>query len=108
MSGLWNRLADRGEMDDPLSAHTLKAVIYLVARGIFTGAQARAKLETRLRTQLTAAEVQDLLAILAVLQGQASAAAKLDYLERVHALAICAETGLMVSEATWRSELGIA
>lgn len=108
MSGLWNRLADRGETGDPLSAHMLRAVVYLVARNVFTPAQARTKLESRLHVALTAAEAQDLSNILTVFQGLGTAAAKLDYLERIHALAICVETGLLTSEATWRSELGIA
>lgn len=108
MSGLWDRLAVRGEGANPLSAHTVKAVIYLVGRGLFTDAQARTKLDATLRTPLTAPEIADFTAILAVLAGQPSAAAKLDYLERIDALSICAEKGLITTEATWRSELGIA
>lgn len=106
MSGLWNRLTDRGEMDDPLGGRAVKAIVYLVGRGLFTGAQARGKLDSTLRVPLTAAEIADLTALLGVLAAQPNATAKLDYLERVDALSICAERKL-VTEAQWRSELGI-
>lgn len=107
MAGLWNSIADRSEGADPLSAHLVKAAIYLAARGLFTAVQVRDALNARLRVPLTAAEETDLSAILTAAQ-QGTATARLDYLERIDALNIAAEMGVLTSESVWRAQLGIS
>lgn len=104
MAGIWDRIIP-GE--DRLSSHLLKAAIYLRVRNVFTSQQILNALNSRLATPLDSAAETDLLNV--VTQASAgAAAAKLDYLERWDAVNIAAEAGLLTSEATYRSELGIA
>lgn len=108
MSGIWNRVFDRGEMDAPLSSATVWACVYLVGRGVFTGAQARDHLNAQLPSdkQLTAQEITDFNNILTA-AGQGSATAKLDYMLRLQALLTLVEIHMLSNEATFRSELGM-
>jgi hypothetical protein len=109
MAGLYSRIADRSNPAfDPISSHLAKALMYLVVRGVITGAQAKTALETKLRVPLTTAESTDFANIAAQANAQAKTVLKVDYLERLDALNICIETGVLTNEATWRSELGIA
>ena len=108
MAGLYDRIAIRGEINsDPIGSHITKALIYLVARGIVTGAQARTALEAKLRTPLTAAEKTDFTNIVTQIAAQATNVLKLDYVERMDAMNIAIEIGVFSNEARWRSELGI-
>lgn len=104
MAGIWDRIIP-GE--DRLNAHLLKASVYLAVRGVFNNAQILAKLNATLTAELDAAAITDLAAVV-VQANTGNATAKLDYLERWDALNIAAETGLLASEATYRSELGIS
>jgi hypothetical protein len=107
MAGLWNRIVDRGEFDDPLSSHLVKAAVYLAVRGVFTPVQIRDALNGTLRNPLTTAELADLNAILTN-AAAGTATEKIDYLERVDALNISAEGGVLQSEAVWRAQLGLS
>lgn len=107
MSGLWNRITARGEGADPLSSHLVKSAIYLVSAGVFTGQQVLDALNGRLRSPLTAAEIADLSAILSKSQTW-TVTDRLAYIERLDALNIAAEMGVLTSEAVWRSQLGIS
>lgn len=107
MPGLYDRIALRGETQNPISSHLVKALIYLVARGVLTGSQAKAAIEARLRIPLTTAETTDFTNIVAQVGAQGTNLLKLDYCERMDALNICIETGVFANEATWRNQLGI-
>lgn len=103
MAGIWNRIVP-GE--DRISAHLLKAAVYLRVRNVFTSQQILDALNSTLVAPLDAAAQTDLTNV--ITQASAgSATAKLDYLERWDAVNIAAEAGLLTSEATYRSELSI-
>lgn len=108
MAGIWNRVFDRGEMDAPLGSITVWSAVYLVGRGVFTGAQARDHLNATLPSnrQLTAQELADFNNILTA-AGTGSATAKLDYMLRLQALLSLVEQHILANEATFRSELGL-
>ena len=108
MAGLYDRIALRGETSNPIPSHLAKALIYLVARGIVTGAQARTALEARLKTPLSAAEATDFSNIVTQIGAQGTNTLKLDYCERMDALNVSIEMGVFSNEAAWRSQLGIA
>ena len=106
MSGIWNRVVERGELGDPLGSATLVAAIYLVARGVFTATQVRDALNGKLQNPLTVTELADLNTMLTnALTG--SATAKLDYMLRIESLLVAAEEGLLPNEATFRQEAGL-
>lgn len=103
MAGIFDRIKPS---EDRLSSHLLKAAVYFRTRNIFTAQQILTALNSRLRNPLDAQSQTDLAAVVTnASAGQA--AAKLDYLERWDACNIAAEAGLLTSEATYRSELGI-
>ena len=107
MSGIWERVAKRGESDAPIGSASLHAAIYFATRGMFTAKQVRNKLERTLTVPLSDEDEADIAAIVT----QASvgtAAAKADYMHRLQALLIAAETGMINSETVFRTELGIA
>lgn len=107
MAGIWERVANRGESDSPIGSAALMAAVYFATRGMFTPKQVRNKLERTLSSPLTDDDEADIAAIVT----QASAgtpAAKADYMHRLHALLIAAETGMINSETVFRTELGIA
>lgn len=106
MSGLYDRIAMRGEGAAPISAHLLKAAMYLAVRGVFTTQQIVTALNAKLSTPLSGADTADLAAIYAQ-ANTGTATAKLDYLERFDALNIAVEMGVLTSEAVWRAQLGI-
>lgn len=109
MAGLYSRIAERGNPAfDAISSHLSKALLYLVVRGVLTGAQARTALDGKLRVPLTTAEATDFANIVAQANAQATTILKVDYLERLDALNICIEMGVLTNEATWRNQLGIA
>lgn len=103
MAGIWERIKPS---EDRLSAHLLKASVYLAVRGVFTNQQILTKLNSTLTAPLDSASETDLANVVTAASAGA-AAAKLDYLERWDALNIAAEQGLLTSEATYRSQLGI-
>ena len=107
MSGIWDRLIPGGELADRIPAHTLQAAIYLVGRGIITGTQARAIVNGRITTPLSATAETDL-ANIVTQAGTGTATAKLDYMLRLHCISHMVEIGALTVEATFRSELGIA
>lgn len=108
MAGIWNRVYDRGELDAPLPSLTVWSAVYLVGRGVFTGAQARDHLNAFLPSnkQLTTQEITDFNNILTA-AGTGAATAKLDYMLRLLALLLMVETQILANEATFRSELGL-
>lgn len=108
MAGIWNRVFDRGELDAPLGSITVWSCVYLVGRGVFTGAQARDALNATLPSdkQLTAQEITDFNNILTS-AASGSATAKLDYMLRLKALLSLVETRILANEATFRTELGM-
>lgn len=108
MAGLFGRIANRGENDAPIAADTAWSLIYLVGTGVFTGAQARDTLNAKLPPdkQLTAAEILDFNNILTA-AALGSASAKLDYANRVRAVFIVVEVGLLTNEATFRAQLSL-
>ena len=106
MSGIWNRVVERGELSDPLGSAILVAAIYLVARGVFSGTQVRDALNGQLRDPLTVSELADLNTILTN-AATGSATVKLDYLMRIESLLVAAETGFLTNEATFRTQAGL-
>ena len=108
MAGIWNRVHDRGENDAPLPSLIVWSVVYLVGRGVFTGAQAKAALDAELPVgkKLTTEEVADLTTILNNAQAGV-ATAKLDYMLRLQAMLMLVESRVLNSEATFRNELGL-
>jgi hypothetical protein len=108
VAGLYSRIAERDNPSfDAISAHLTKALLYLVVRGVLTGAQAKTALEGKLRVPLTTAETTDFSNIVTQANAQATTILKVDYLERLDALNICVESGVLTNEGTWRSQLGI-
>lgn len=108
MAGIWDRVFERGENAAPLSSAVVWSAIYLVGRGVFTGAQARDHLNASLPTdkQLTAQEAADFNNILTA-AALGSATTKLDYMLRLQALLTLVEVRMLSNEATFRSELGL-
>jgi hypothetical protein len=108
MAGIWNRVFDRGEGFAPLASETVWSCVYLVGRGVFTGAQARDAINATLPSdkQLTLQEITDFNNILTA-AALGSATAKLDYMLRLRALLQLVEIHLLSNEATFRSELGL-
>ena len=107
MAGIWERVAKRGERDDPIGSLTLSAAIYFASRDMFTPRQVRNKLERTTTTPLTDEDEADLAAIITQAK-TGTAAARVDYLLRVQTVLIAAETGMINSETVFRTELGIA
>lgn len=106
MSGIWDRVVNRGDGNNPIGSNTLSAALYFAVDGTFTQQALVAALNATLRTPLTAAELADLSAILT----QASAGTaiqKVDYQFKFRSLLIAAETRMLTSETTFRSKLGI-
>lgn len=106
MAGIWNRIADRGELSDPLSSAILTAAIYLVTRNVFSATQVRNGLNGQLRDPLTVQELADLNTILTN-ANTGSATTKIDYLLRIESLFVAVETGFLTNEATFRSQAGL-
>lgn len=106
MSGIWDRVIP-GE--DRANAHLLKAAMHLAVYGVFTDQQVVSGINSFLTTPLDAAAETDLAAIKAaiVALGNAGSAARLIGLERLDAMNIAAEVGVLTSEATYRAQLGI-
>lgn len=106
MAGIWDRIRNRGENDDPIASLTLVGTMYLVVRNIITGVQARDALNATLSAPLTVAEIADLNQ-LATQFGTGTTTAKMDLMWRLQSMCIAAEVGLLNNEATFRSELGL-
>lgn len=104
MAGIWNRIIP-GE--DRISAHLVKAAIYLGARGVFTDQQILNGLNSKLTAPLDASAQADMAAVRTLITNASTTQAKLDILERFDALNIAAEAGVLTSEATYRTQLGI-
>lgn len=105
MAGIWDRIIPSS--NDRLAVHLVKAAIYLRGRNVFTSNQILNGLNSQLTTPLDANAQTDLTNIITQAT-TGSATAKLDYLERLDAMNVAVEDGLLTNEATWRSELGIA
>lgn len=104
MSGLWDRIIPG---DDRCSAHLLKAAMHLAVYGVFNDSQLLAGINSKLTTALSSAAQTDLANIktaIAALTG----VNRVVGLERLDAMNIAAEAGVLTSEATWRSNLGIS
>jgi hypothetical protein len=107
MSGIWDRIRNRGENDRPVSSLALWSAVYLVGRGVFSAQQAQAALNRDLGNQpLSGDEITDLQNILTQAQS-GTATAKLDYMLRLQALVLLAEVGTLDSETAFRTQLGI-
>ena len=104
MSGIYDRIAPG---DDRVSAHLLKAAIYLGTDGVFTDEQIVAGLNARIVTPLDATAISDLIAIRTSITNAANAGAKLIILERFDALNIAVEMDVLTNETTYRTKLGI-
>jgi hypothetical protein len=105
MAGIWNRIV-RSEDSDCLSSHLIKAAVYLSVRGVFTNQQILNALNSKLRTDLSGQEITDLGTILTN-ANTGTATAKLDYLERIDALNIAVEMGVLTSEDVYRTQAGL-
>lgn len=107
MAGIWNRIIPNStESNFRISAHLLKAAVYLSVRGVFTNQQILNGINAKLSTPLAGQEITDLTNVLAN-AAIGTAIAKIDYLERFDALNIAAEMGVLTVEATYRTELNI-
>lgn len=104
MSGIWDRIIPG---NDRLSVHLVKAAVFCGADNTFTDGQLLAGLNSRLETPLDAAAQADLLAVRAAISAASTAQAKLLILERFDALNIAVEAGVLTSEATYRSKMGL-
>jgi hypothetical protein len=107
MAGLWNRLAAPSEGADRISAHLLKASMFLAARGIFSDQQLLQGINRTLANPLTAQEIADLGTIRASIVNAATLADKVEKIEIFDALNIAAESGALTNEAVYRAQLGI-
>ena len=105
MAGIWNRIV-RSEDSDCLSSHLIKAAVYLSVRGVFTNQQILNALNSKLRNDLSGQEITDLETILTN-ANTGTATAKLDYLERIDALNIAVEMGVLTSEDVYRTQAGL-
>jgi hypothetical protein len=105
MAGIWNRIV-RSEDSDCLSSHLIKSAVYLSVRGVFTNQQILNALNSKLRTDLSGQEITDLGTILTN-ANTGTATAKLDYLERIDALNIAVEMGVLTSEDVYRTQAGL-
>ena len=106
MAGLWDRVANRGYTDDPVASVWVSSAVYLVARGVFTGAQAKAALESRMRDPFSPDAVTDFTQILDN-ASTGTLAEKLDYLLRLQSLLLMVESKLLTNETVWRNQLGL-
>jgi hypothetical protein len=84
----------------------VKAAVYLSVRGVFTNQQILNALNSKLTTPLAGQELTDLQTILTN-ANTGTATAKLDYLERIDALNIAVEMGVLTSEAVYRTQAGL-
>ena len=107
MPGIFDRIKPAAENGDRVSAHLLKAAIFLGSDAVFTDQQIVDGLNARFATPLDAAAVTDLAKIRAAVTNAATVQAGLRILERFDALNIAVEMGVLTSEATYRSKLGI-
>ena len=109
MAGLWDRIVTRGAGASPLPVATVRAVVYLVARGVVSGQQARDAVNSRLGNRpLTFEESADLAAVIAQIGLLPTPIEKIDYVERFDSLNICAEAGILRDESVWRAQLNLA
>lgn len=103
MAGIWDRIIP-GE--DRISVHLLKAAMHLAVFGVFTNQQLLDGINSEVTTPLDQDAVDDLNAIRTAIAAMATQA-RLVALERMDAMNISAEVGVLTSEATYRSQLGI-
>lgn len=108
MAGLFDRtkyVINEGE-PSRLPGLTLWACVYAVGRGVASAARVANKLDEQMEQPLRQVDKDDLMVILTnATTGVATQ--RLDYMLRLQAVLIAAETGLIESEAVFRSELGI-
>jgi hypothetical protein len=102
MAGIYDRVAPGR---DRIPIHFIKAAVYLQVRGVFTTAQIRDGINSLLETPLDAQAETDLLNI-CTQAAAGTAAAKLDYLERLDALNLITENSF-ITENVYRTQLGI-
>lgn len=107
MSGIFDRVKPGGENADRVSAHLLKAAIFLGSDAVFTDQQIVDALNARVVAPLDAAAVTDLATIRAAVANAATIQAGLRILERFDALNIAVEVGALTNETTYRNKLGI-
>ena len=103
MSGIWNRIIPG---DDRLSSHLVKAAIFCGADGTFSDAQILNALNSKIVTPLDAQAQADLVAVRSAIAAAATNQ-KAIILERFDALNIAAEMGVLTSEATYRTKMGL-
>lgn len=90
-----------------MSVHLVKAAVFCGIDGTFTDAQVLAALNSKLQTPLNAAAQSDLMAVRTAITNASTTQAKLNILERFDALNIAVEMGVLTSEATYRSKMGL-
>lgn len=109
MAGIYDRLkpeGPHGDGTDRLNAHLFDSAFLFTATGDFTNQQALSAINSTLNTPLSGDELVDLSDIQSELNSQGTTLSKLVYYEKIAAVAICVEVGVM-GEAAFRSTLKI-
>lgn len=105
MAGIWERV--KSNADDRVGSHLIDASYVLIHTGTFTTNQVLTAINGTIANPLTASEQTDLNNISTALSNAGSVTNKLVYLEKIKAIFVAAEMGL-INETTFRSALGIA
>jgi hypothetical protein len=105
MAGIFERVKQTAT--DRVPSHLLEAAFLFKDKAIFTNQQIVDALNAKVQTPLAGAELTDLANIATALAGAGSLTNRMDYLNKVRAAFIGAESG-SITEAQFRSILGIA
>jgi hypothetical protein len=107
MSGIWERVKPSdGADDDRINTHLMETVFILRALGEFTDLELLNGINEQLQTELSSAEIADMVAIGAAMNAKANTTAKLVYMQKIKAATIAGEIG-SIGETKFRSILGI-
>jgi hypothetical protein len=105
MPGIYERVKQGAP--DNITVHTLRAMLHAKVKGVLDGNQIREKIDADLDNPLTAAEITDLSGIVAKMDSLVLPVEKLEYLLWFESVGMMVETGVITSEATMRTQLGI-
>lgn len=103
-AGLYTRMLRSTK--DNLNVHVTNAAVLLVGLGEFTPTQAIDAINSAQTAPLSVTELADLSAIQTQMLAEPTTLAKIVYYEKFKALSYVVEAE-MISEAVWRSKLGI-
>ena len=106
MAGIWNRIYDRGENDDPVPSLLVSAGVNLVVNGVFTATQVRDALNATLQTPFNTDELSDLNTIITN-ASSGDSRAKNTYAHLFLSLLMAVETHVLTNESTFRNKLGL-